>query len=102
MATTLPMKKPTAMLLWNLRMIMVPPIPSAQSMSADQMAANPSASGRVVMTAKLIMAKTNVRVRIEYLLIGRNVDRIQSVRSVSWTNERTNERTNGRYRVGRV
>lgn len=67
MATTPPMKNPTAMELWNLRIIMVPPILSASNMKADHAEVNPSASDRVPMTAQDIRASIPVIPRMEYL-----------------------------------
>lgn len=67
MATTPPMKNPTAMELWNLRIIMVPPIESAISIIPDQKDANPSANCRDPKTKKLIKANINVITKMEYL-----------------------------------
>jgi hypothetical protein len=67
MATTPPMKKPTAIELWNLRIIMVPPMLSASNMKADHTEVNPSAIDRVPMTAQDIKARRPVMARIEYL-----------------------------------
>lgn len=66
-ATTPPMKKPTAIELWNLRIIIVPPILNAKSIRADQTDVKPSARDRVPMTAHAINARTPVKPRIEYL-----------------------------------
>jgi hypothetical protein len=65
--TTPPMKNPTAIELWNLRMIMVPPMLRRQSIAADQKLANPSENGRVPMTAKDINMRRTVSPKIEYL-----------------------------------
>ena len=61
------MKNPTAIELWNLRMIMVPPIHSPITIRPDQKAANPSDSGLELRTKKLIMDRINDKTRIEYL-----------------------------------
>ena len=66
-ATTDPMKNPTAMELWNFRIIMVPPIDSMRSISADHMEAKPSAMDRVPMTKMDISISEPVIPRIEYL-----------------------------------
>ena len=71
-ATTPPIKKPTAIELWNLRMIIVPPMLSANSMKADHMDMKPSASDRVPMTANDINARMPVIVKIEYLQQNEN------------------------------
>ncbi len=68
MATTDPMKNPTAMELWNFRIIIVPPMLNTRSISADQMDANPSAKVRVDMTMKLSNVRIAVTAKIEYLM----------------------------------
>lgn len=67
MATTPPMKKPTAMELWNLRIIIVPPMLSPINMRADHIDMNPSVSDRVPVTAKDINIRIPDKVKIEYL-----------------------------------
>ena len=67
MATTPPMKKPTAILLWNFRMIMVPPMLKAANKNADQILAKPSEKDRVPMTAQDRRARIPVSPKIEYL-----------------------------------
>jgi hypothetical protein len=67
-ATTDPMKKPTAMELWNFRIIIVPPMLNTRSISADQIDANPSARVRVDMTTKLSNVRIAVTAKIEYLI----------------------------------
>jgi hypothetical protein len=44
-ATTDPMKKPTAMELWNFRIIIVPPMLNTRSISADQNRRKPFRQG---------------------------------------------------------
>lgn len=66
-ATTPPMKNPTAMELWNFLMIIVPPMLRTNSIRADQIAAKPSANVRVVMITKLISIRIPVTAKIEYL-----------------------------------
>lgn len=66
MATKHPIKKPTARLLWNLRIIMVPPTDKASSMVPLQKAAKPS-EGRRPITAKLNKNNKTDSPRIEYL-----------------------------------
>jgi hypothetical protein len=67
MATTPPIKKPTAMELWNFLMIMVPPILSASNINADHIEVKASLSPRVDMTAHDMSASIPVKLRIEYL-----------------------------------
>lgn len=67
MATTPPMKNPTAMELWNFRIIMVPPMLNTRSIIADQTAANPSANVRVDMTTNESNVNTAVTAKMEYL-----------------------------------
>ena len=67
MATTPPIKKPTAILLWNFRMIIVPPMLNARSINADHTLVKPSAKDRVPMTAQDMRARMPVTPRIEYL-----------------------------------
>jgi hypothetical protein len=55
------------MLLWNFRMIMVPPMLRMQSINADQNAAKPSETGRVPMTQNDMIDRITVIPRIEYL-----------------------------------
>ena len=78
MATTPPMKKPTAILLWNFRMIMVPPMLKAANKNADQILANPSEKDRVPMTAHDKSANIPVRPKIEYLYKQENQQRKNS------------------------
>ena len=66
-ATTDPMKKPTAMELWNFRIIIVPPMLKTTSMREDQIDANPSARDRVDMMMKLSNVRIAVTAKIEYL-----------------------------------
>ena len=61
------MKNPTAMELWNLRMIIVPPMLKTHSIAALQKLAKPSAKGRVPITANDMSISNTVRPRIEYL-----------------------------------
>jgi len=61
------MKKPTAMELWNLRMIIVPPMLSPSSMSADHVDMKPSESDRVPIIANDMSARIPVMVKMEYL-----------------------------------
>ena len=73
MATTLPMKKPTAMELWNLHIIIVPPTQSPISITPDQNAVKPSANKQDPRTRKVIKESINDKTRIEYLqLTGEN------------------------------
>jgi hypothetical protein len=67
MATTPPMKNPTAMELWNFRIIMVPPILKANNIKADHMEVKASLRPRVDMTAHDMSAKIPVKLRMEYL-----------------------------------
>jgi hypothetical protein len=67
MATTPPIKKPTAILLWNFRIIIVPPMLKVNNKRADHTLAKPSAKDRVDMTAHDKSAKIAVRPKIEYL-----------------------------------
>lgn len=67
MATMAPIKNPTAIELWNLRMIIVPPILSIISMSADHIDANPSARVLVPETNIDMSIRLPVTPRIEYL-----------------------------------
>jgi hypothetical protein len=89
--TTPPMKNPTAMELWNLRMIMVPPMLRRQSIAADQKLANPSENGRVPITAKDMSMRRTVSPKIEYL--SRGVRR-RTVRN-RWNDTRSHFRTAG-------
>mmetsp|Transcript_22760 Transcript_22760/g.42303 ORF Transcript_22760/g.42303 Transcript_22760/m.42303 type:complete len:114 (-) Transcript_22760:260-601(-) len=66
MATTPPMKNPTAMELWNFLMIMVPPILNAKSIKADHIDVKVSLMPRVDMTAQDMSARTPVSPRMEY------------------------------------
>jgi len=61
------MKKPTAMELWNLRIIMVPPMDKQHSIAADQTEANASENGRRPIMAKLNTERAAVSPKIEYL-----------------------------------
>lgn len=69
MAKTPPMKKPTAMELWNLRMIMVPPTLNPNNIAADQNETKASAKDwdpPIIM--KDMSAKIPVIAKIEYLV----------------------------------
>jgi hypothetical protein len=66
-ATTPPIKKPTAMELWNFLMIMVPPILRASNINADHIDVNASLNPRVDMTAHDMSARIPVKLRMEYL-----------------------------------
>lgn len=68
MATTLPMKNPTAKLLWNLRIIMVPPILRNISMIPDHIAAKPSEMLLVDVTHKLMTNNNPDKTKMEYLI----------------------------------
>jgi hypothetical protein len=68
MATTPPIKKPTAMELWNFLIIIVPPMLNTSNITADQMAAKPSAKFRVDMTIKLNRVRMIVTAKMEYLV----------------------------------
>lgn len=61
------MKKPTAIELWNLRMIMVPPTLNPSNIAADQNETKASAKDRDPITTQDIRAKTPVIAKIEYL-----------------------------------
>jgi hypothetical protein len=67
MATTPPIKKPTAIELWNFLIIIVPPIDKANSINADHIDVNVSDIPRVDITAHDINANTPVKLKIEYL-----------------------------------
>lgn len=67
MHTTDPMKNPTAKLLWNLRIIMVPPIDRIMRMIADHTEAKPSDMILVEVTTRLINIKIPDTVKIAYL-----------------------------------
>ena len=69
MDTTPPMKKPTAMELWNFRIIIVPPMLRMHNIPSDQKLANPSENGRVPMTAKDNTINNTVSPRMEYLMV---------------------------------
>lgn len=69
LATVTPMKNPTAMELWNLRIIMVPPTDRQQSRTADQKLQKPSLAGLLPMTAKLMSMSAAVMAKIEYLIV---------------------------------
>ena len=66
-ATTPPMKKPTAMELWNFRIIIVPPILNANNINADHVDMKPSDRFLVPITANDINVNIPVIERIEYL-----------------------------------
>jgi hypothetical protein len=68
------MKKPTAMELWNLRIIIVPPMQSPTSITPDQNAANPSANKRDPRTRKLTKESINDKTRIEYLQLTGEIE----------------------------
>eukprot|EP00529_Nitzschia_sp_RCC80_P033170 CAMPEP_0113483562 /NCGR_PEP_ID=MMETSP0014_2-20120614/23498_1 /TAXON_ID=2857 /ORGANISM="Nitzschia sp." /LENGTH=138 /DNA_ID=CAMNT_0000377113 /DNA_START=446 /DNA_END=862 /DNA_ORIENTATION=+ /assembly_acc=CAM_ASM_000159 len=65
-ATTPPMKNPTAMELWNFLIIIVPPTLNANSINADHIEVNASLRPLVDMTAHDINAKIPVKPKIEY------------------------------------
>lgn len=67
MATTLPIKNPTAKELWNFRIIIVPPTDKIMSMIPDHIAAKPSEAFRVEVTSKLKMSKMPDNIKIAYL-----------------------------------
>lgn len=67
MQTTLPIKNPTAKLLWNLRIIMVPPMDRTINMAADQKEAKPSDMFRVEVTTRLMSIIIPDRAKIAYL-----------------------------------
>ena len=67
MATTPPMKNPTAIELWNLRIIIVPPMQRAINIHADHIDEKPSARDRVPITGNDINVRIPVTVRMEYL-----------------------------------
>ena len=67
MATTPPMKKPTAIELWNFRIIIVPPILNANNINADHVDMKPSDRFLVPITANDINVNIPVIERIEYL-----------------------------------
>lgn len=71
MATTPPMKNPTAIELWNFLIIMVPPILKASNIKADHIEVKASLRPRVDMTAHDMSAKIPVKLNIEYLEQGR-------------------------------
>ena len=67
MQTTLPMKNPTAKLLWNLRIIMVPPMDMTINMMADHKEVKPSDVFLVEVTTRLMSIKIPDSVKIAYL-----------------------------------
>lgn len=67
MATTHPMKKPTANDEWNFRIIMVPPTLKAQSIKPDHTAAKPSGNDRDPNTTTPKIVRTRVIAKMEYL-----------------------------------
>ena len=69
MATTPPMKNPTAIELWNFLMIIVPPMLNVKSMIADQRDVNDSLKPRLDMTMQDIRESNPVNPKIEYLWI---------------------------------
>ena len=69
-ATTPPIKNPTAIELWNLRIIIVPPMLRASNIRADQTDVKPSDHVRIPTTAHDIKARIPVIPRIEYLHIN--------------------------------
>lgn len=83
MATTPPMKKPTAMLLWNFRMIMVPPMLNASNIKADHTLVNPSENDLVPITAQDMRAKIPVMPRMEYLEGSTKHSKIQGTRTTT-------------------
>lgn len=66
-AKTPPMKKPTAIELWNLRMIIVPPMLNPNNMAADQNETKASAKDRDPITTQDMSAKIPVIAKMEYL-----------------------------------
>ena len=69
-ATTAPMKKPTAMLVWNLRITMVPPMHSPTTMTVDQRAEKDSDVDRVDTVQNVMTEMRSDRARMEYLVGG--------------------------------
>lgn len=67
LATIPPIKNPTAKELWNLRMIIVPPILRTQSNKALQTEAKHSAKGRRPWIVSEAIANAAVSAKIEYL-----------------------------------
>ena len=67
MATTHPMKNPTAREEWNFRIIMVPPTLRPQSMSPDHKAASPSENRRDPRMSIPKIVRKSVIPRMEYL-----------------------------------
>lgn len=89
MATTPPMKKPTAMELWNFLMIMVPPILNASNINADHIDVKASLMPLVDMTAHDMSARIPVKLRMEYL----RIEKRKAV--IRWgTNEKVSVRSN--------
>lgn len=67
MHTTDPIKNPTAKLLWNFRIIMVPPIDRTISMIADQKEAKPSDMILVEETTRLMSIRIPDTAKMAYL-----------------------------------
>mmetsp|Transcript_26391 Transcript_26391/g.76160 ORF Transcript_26391/g.76160 Transcript_26391/m.76160 type:complete len:110 (+) Transcript_26391:679-1008(+) len=65
-ATTLPMKKPTAMLVWNRLMTMVPPMHNPTTIMVDQRAEKDSALDRVDTVQNVVREMMRERARMEY------------------------------------
>ena len=76
------MKKPTAMELWNFRIIIVPPILNANNINADQIDMKPSDRALVPITANDINVNIPVIERIEYLRCSFVVFVVQSANKV--------------------
>jgi hypothetical protein len=76
MATTHPMKKPTAKEEWNFLIIIVPPTLRAHSMRPDHAAAKPSGKALDPKTITPRMDNRSVMDRMEYLQEYKNT-RIQ-------------------------
>jgi hypothetical protein len=78
MATTHPMKKPTAREEWNFLIIIVPPTLRAHNMRADQAAAKPSGKAREPKTITPRIDNRSVIDRMEYLKETKTVQKRMS------------------------
>ena len=76
------MKNPTAMLVWNRLMTMVPPMHSPTTIMVDHMAEKDSAEERVDTVQKVMREISSDRARMEYLFggLGRGERRVKEVR----------------------
>ena len=72
MATTHPMKKPTASDEWNFLIIMVPPTLRAHNIRPDHNAAKPSENLRDPRTITPSIVNASVMARIEYLILRKD------------------------------